>query len=138
MARAPALPALIALACSLGALACDQPAYVRILDTRLSRDAQNHVVAEVELEAAEQGGGNVGPYCVSIHYFALGVVQTTALQTYPGELEAVELCASDLSDGDQRFVRLVSTRGDLGPGLPARVQVRRGRDFEIHEGVFTP
>ncbi len=135
-----ALAGLVVLASvvSLTTLGCDTVSYVRILDARVTRDAENHVVADVQLEAAEKGGGNVGHYCVSIHYFVVGTVQSVGYQTYPGELDAAELCDDDLSDGDQRFVRLVSTRTDLGAGLPARVQVLQGRDFEFREGVFTP
>lgn len=129
---------LLAAASAVVAVGCDTVSYVRILDARLSRDADNRVVAVVQLEAAEQGGGNVGPYCVSMHVFALGVVQTVGYERYPGELDVAELCDDDLSDGDQRFVRLVSTRTDLPARLPARVQVVQGRAFQIREGVFTP
>lgn len=127
------------VALSLGAVlsGCDQVSYVRILDARLSRDANDLVVAEIEVEAAEKGGGNVGPYCVSIHYLPVGTVLAEGHINYPGEVDWVEQCGVDLSDGDQRFFNLTSNLV-LDPSLPARVQVRQHGDFQIFEGVFTP
>ena len=122
---------------SLVVASCDKVSYVRILDARLSRTDTGLVQADVELEAAEKGGGNVGPYCVSVHYLPLGSVLAEGRFEYPGEVELVEQCGVDLSDGDQRTYRLVSTTV-LAGSLPARVQVRQERRFEIFEGVFTP
>ena len=92
---------------------------------------------KVQVEAAEKGGGNVGPYCVSIHYGPIAYLFVDDRINYPGEIDFVEQCGVDLSDGDQRFFDLTSNIV-FDANLPARVQVRQGTAFEIMEGVFTP
>ena len=122
---------------SLSVASCDKVAYVRILGSDLTRDDADLVVAKIQVEAAEKGGGNVGPYCVSIHYGPIGYIFVNDQINYAGELDFVEQCGVDLSDGDQRFYNLTSHLV-LDANLPARVQVRQGSVFEIMEGVFTP
>ena len=120
-------------------LACTRTSAVLILDARVSRAPDQRVLADVQLEAVDQGGGHVGPYCVSIHWFNFGFDPTTPeLIRYPGALEVIEECQNDLGDGDQRTFRLVSTRTDLPPGAPARVQVRYAETFQTKEAVFAP
>jgi hypothetical protein len=136
-AAAPVL--LLALGSALLSLACTRVSAVLILDARPSRAPDNRVAVDVQLEAVEQGGGGAGPYCVSVHWFNFGFDSNTEERaTYEGELDSVEQCANDLSDGDQRTYRLVSNRTDLATGLPARVQVRQGHSFQTKEGVFAP
>ncbi len=122
----------------LFALACDRSAAVLILDARPSRALDNTVVVDVELEAVEQGGAGVGPYCVSIHWFNAGFnPDTPPLAHYQGELDQLEQCAKDLSDGDQRTYRFVSHKTDLPVGASARVQVRHGGTYQT-KGVDAP
>lgn len=130
---------VLLLSLGAGILACDHSAWVRILDVRTSRAPDNRVMADIQLEAVEQGGGGVGPYCVSVHWFNFGFNAGTEEHVfYEGELDSVEQCGNDLSDGDQRTYRLVSNRTDLALGLPARVQVRQGHSFQTKDGVFAP
>ena len=132
-----AAPALLLL---LGAVvACDHVSTIRVLDARTFRLPDGRVATDVELEAAEQGGGNAGQYCVSVHWFNPPFDSRTLERSYyEGELDSTEVCDDDLSDGDQRTFRLVSTKFDLPPGTPARVQVHWGRTFNTKEGVFAP
>lgn len=131
--------ALFALGALLVAAACDHGAWIRILDVRTSRAPDNRVVADVQLEAVEQGGGGVGPYCVSIHWFNFGFNSgTPELTSYQGELDSIEQCGNDLGDGDQRTYRLASNRTDFALNQPARVQVRQGRSFQTKDGVVAP
>jgi hypothetical protein len=130
---------VLSLSAALLALACDRSVAVVILETRTARAPDNRVFADVEVEAVEQGGRGAGGYCVSIHWFNPGFNPATEPRSYyPGELDRIEQCANDLSDGDRRTFRLVSNRSDLAAGLPARVQVRVGDSFETQEGVFAP
>ena len=111
----------------------------RVLDARTSREADGRVATDVQLEAAEQGGGNAGQYCVSVHWFNPPFDSRTLERSfYEFELDSTEECDDDLSDGDQRTFRLVSHRFDLAPGTPARVQVHWSRSFNTKEGVFAP
>jgi hypothetical protein len=126
------------LAAVLGA-GCDHSATVLVVAARPSRDPDNRVAVEVEVEAVEQAGGSVGRYCVSVHWFSPGFNPTTEVQRfYQGELDWIEACASDLEDGDRRTVRLVSNRTDLAKDLPARVQVKSAGGFQTNEGVVAP
>lgn len=130
---------VLALAAALLALACDRTYGVLILDVQVSRAPDKKVVADVELEAVEQGGRGVGPYCVSIHWFNFGFDPATPDSAfYPGERDKVEQCANDLSDGDQRIYRLISNKTDLEPSLPARVQVQQGKVIRSKGAVFAP
>ena len=130
---------ILSLGLALLASACDHVAWIRVLDVRTSRTPDNRVLADIQLEAVEQGGGSVGPYCVSIHWFNLGFnASTRESVSYPGELDSVEQCGNDLGDGDQRTYRLVSNRTDLPGGVPARVQVRQGRSYQTKEGIVAP
>ena len=120
-------------------LACDHVSTIRVLDARTSRLPGGAVATDVELEAAEQGGGNAGQYCVSVHWFnAPFNSRTEEASFYPGELDSTERCDADLEDGDQRTWRLVSKKTDLPIGTPARVQVHWSRSFDVKEGVFAP
>jgi hypothetical protein len=131
--------AVLALAAVLLAIACARTAGVLILDVRVSRETDNRVIADVQLEAVEQGGGHNGPYCVSIHWVPFGFDGTTPDRIkYDGELDAVEQCSNDLRDGDQRTFRLVSNKTDLPKGLPARAQVRYGDQFQTRGAIFAP
>ncbi len=132
--------ALAALSLALPiVLACDRSSIIRVLDARTSRLEGGAVATDVELEAAEQGGGNAGQYCVSVHWFnAPFNSRTEESSFYPGELDSTERCDADLEDGDQRTWRLVSNRTDLKEGTPARVQVHWSRSFNVKEGVFAP
>ena len=131
----------------LGA-ACDRASGVLVLDARLARNADGRVSAEVEVEAAEQGGRNAGAYCVSIHWFSIGwsgigigdsITYPPERPGIPGEIDRVEVCESDLRDGDQRTLVLVSNVGKFIPvRAPARVQVRQGFDYQRKEGLFAP
>ena len=97
------------------------------------------VVTDVQLEAAEQAGGNAGQYCVSVHWFNPPFDSRTLERSfYEGEIDSTEACAADLSDGDQRTWRLVSKRTDLPVGTPARVQVHWSNSFNVKESVFAP
>jgi hypothetical protein len=131
---------LLSAAAALGLLACDQGATVLVLDARPSRAADRRVVVDVQLEAVEPGGRNVGWYCVSIHWFNFGFDPATPpAGRYVGELDFLEQCADDLRDGDQRTFRLVSHNTDLVKGMPARVQVRRGKGEAIDTmGIIAP
>lgn len=130
---------IMILAAALPALACDRSSGVLILDARVSRGLDESVIADIQLEAVEQGGGGAGPYCVSIHWFNFGFNGATEERAfYEGERDSVEECANDLSDGDQRTWRLVSHKTDLERGLPARVQVRQGKVFRSKGAVFAP
>lgn len=132
--------ALVALSLALPvALACDHVSTIRILDARLARLDGGAIATDVELEAAEQGGGNAGQYCVSVHWFAPGFsAQTEEAAFYAGELDSTERCDADLEDGDQRTWRLVSKRTDLPAGAPARVQVHWSRSYNVKHGLFAP
>jgi len=131
-----ALPLLVL--CSLP-LACDRASTIRILDARTSRLPGGAVATDVQLEAAEQVGGNAGQYCVSVHWFNPPFDSRTEPRAfYEGELDSTEMCDADLEDGDQRTWRLVSEKKDLPVGTPARVQVRWSRTFDVKEGVFAP
>lgn len=130
--------AALSLALSV-ALACDHVSTIRILDARVSRIDGGAIATDVELEAAEQGGGNAGQYCVSVHWFTVGFnAQTEESSFYPGELDSTERCDADLEDGDQRTWRLVSRRTDLPAGTPARVQVHWSHSFNVKHGLFAP
>jgi hypothetical protein len=130
---------LLSVSAALLTLACTRTAAVLILDARVSRAPDNRVVADVELEAVDQGGGHAGPYCVSIHWFNVGFNPSTEERiSYADERDSVEECHDDLEDGDQRTVRLISNKSDLEAGLPARVQVRYAETFQIRQGVFAP
>lgn len=123
----------------LGALACDRGAGFEILDVHTSRAPDGRVVADIAIEGVEQGGGDVGPYCVSVHWFNFGFgSQTEPTIVYAGAIDKVEQCDADLSDGDLRTYRLISNRTDLAPGQPARVQVRFARSITTKQAVFAP
>lgn len=90
--------------------ACEGPrASIEIEDARVSRDAANKVVAELDILAHDQLGGSVGLYC--------------SQATFPGE-PPIDRCDADLEDGDRRTLRWVST-GTPGPGV-VNVRVRLG------------
>jgi len=133
-----ALPLLVLVSLPL-ALACDRASTIRVLDAWTSRMPDGTVVTDVELEAAEQGGGNAGQYCVSVHWFNPPFDSRTLERSfYEGELDSTQQCDADLSDGDQRTWRLLSNRRDLAVGTPARVQVHWARSFNVKEGLFAP
>lgn len=91
---------------------CEGPhASVDITDARVSRDAARHVVVEIDLEAQENLGGNIGTYCVRV--------------TFTGQTDYREECRADLEDGDTKTVRFVSN-GDLPVGAQIVVRVRLG------------
>ena len=136
-----ALPALlVSMTAALTLLACDQGATVLVLDASPSRAPDKRVVVDVQVEGVEPAGRNVGAYCVSIHWFNVGFNPATAPATrYVGELDFLEQCAADLRDGDQRTFRLVSNKTDLVKGMPARVQVRRGKGDSLEVlGITAP
>ncbi len=133
-----ALPLLVLGSLPL-VLACAHVSTIRILDARTSREPDGAVVTDVQLEAAEQAGGNAGQYCVSVHWFNPPFDSRTLERSfYEGELDSTEACAADMSDGDQRTWRLVSKRTDLPIGTPARVQVHWSNSFNVKESVFAP
>ncbi|MBX3189837.1 MAG: hypothetical protein KF819_22620 [Labilithrix sp.] len=114
--------------------ACERPSQVLLLGANPYRDADGRVVVDVDVEGVEQSGGSVGLYCVSVHWFPPGVFRgQPAAHRYFGEVDHVVLCATDLGDGDRRTVRLPSTRTDLPPGMPARVQIRLDRAYTTQE-----
>ena len=131
------LPSLVVAVVSA---ACIRSSGVFILDARVQpRQSDRLVAVDVQLEAVEQGGGKVGRYCVSFHVFPIGFNPFTEEQTsYFGELEKVEECDDELSDGDQRTYRLRSMRTDLAPNLPIRVQTTQNGVFRTKENLFTP
>lgn len=110
--------------------ACDHAATVVVDDASPSRTADGHVQVDVLVTGAEEGGGFVGHYCVSVHW--LGPVDANTADpapTYYGELDSVTQCFDDgLGDGDRRAVRFLSNRvgGDLTPGTTLRAQASVG------------
>jgi hypothetical protein len=136
-----ALPlSILFVVTALCGLACDQGATVILLEARPTRAVDQRIVVDVDVEGVEPSGRNVGAYCVSIHWFNFGFSPATPpLSRYVGELDFVEECAADLRDGDMRTFRLVSNKTDLVKGMPARVQVRRGKTDAIDTlGIFAP
>ncbi|HEY8079896.1 MAG TPA: hypothetical protein VIF62_37450 [Labilithrix sp.] len=105
--------------------ACAHPASVVVEDANPSRTPDGHVQVDVLVTGAEQGGGFVGHYCVSVHW--LGPIDANTAKpapTYYGELDSVTQCFDGLGDGDRRAVRFLSNHvgGDLTPGTTLRAQ----------------
>jgi hypothetical protein len=91
-------------------LACEAPrAGVEIEEVTASRDAARKVVVDVVIRAREGLGGNIGNYC--------------AQATFPGQSEPVEICASDLEDGDTKALHFVSAN-DVAEGSIIAIRVR--------------
>ena len=121
-----------------GATGCsiDRNAALEILEARIVRDPDGRVAIDLSIEAIEQSGKNVGTYCVSAHFMPIGFATNTfEAPRYNNELDFVQLCASDLEDGDRRAFRLVSNRTDLPPLTPVRVQARLARVYFRAERV---
>lgn len=90
-------------------LACEpERATVRITDASVVRDDQRRLVVDVDVEAHEGLGKNLGRYCVSIQW--------------PGETDYLDRCDTDLEDGDTKTVRFVSEREDYVIGALIRVR----------------
>jgi hypothetical protein len=101
-----------------GSLGCDDPgAALRITDAHASRNPDGRVAVEVDLEAHEAGGRNIGIYCVRVTFTAESP-QELPLSVFHEE------CRTDLRDGDTKTTRLVSDRGDLPEGDPIHIRVR--------------
>ncbi len=110
--------------------ACEHPATVVVDDASASRTADGHVQVDVLVTGADEAGGFVGHYCVSVHW--LGPIDANTADpapTYYGELDSVTQCFDGLGDGDRRAVRFVSNRagGDLTPGTTLRAQAALAR-----------
>jgi hypothetical protein len=131
MAKAASL--LLALVPLLAA--CDDPgAIVLIEHARASRDVEGRAVVDVDLIGIERAGGNVGVYCVSAHFFAVGVEPAflAARYRYLEAAERGETCARDLEDGDTRAMRFVSSAA-LPAGTAVRVQVVTGNELHFKD-----
>ncbi len=119
--------ALLSLACA----GCDRSAAVVLGDHHGSR-VDGRVQIDLEVIGSEQGGGSVGPYCVSAHWFPFGTNFdfVGAALTYAGSVDHVVACSDghELEDGSRRTFRLVSTRTDIAPASPMRLQVSFGDD----------
>lgn len=89
---------------------CDaSDAGIEIVGSRVWRAADKRVAVEVDLEAHERLGDNIGTYCTRV--------------TFAGQTNVVEECRADLEDGDTRTVRVLS-EGDLPEGAAITVRVR--------------
>jgi len=122
---------------ALGGTGCERPASLVIVNVRTFRDVGGKVVVDADVEAVEQGGGNVGGYCVTMHAMPFGFdAKTGERHRYAGEVDFAGSCASDLEDGDQRTFRLVSTTR-LPEGQPIRVQVSVQQRYDT-EQVYAP
>lgn len=125
---------------ALAPLACDPKATsVTLVSARALRGEAGHLLVEVVVDGAEQAGGSVGQYCVSMHVMPFGHVPTLVDNEirYATELDYAGSCQSDLGDGDRRTFLLGTQRVDLPPGQPIRVQARIGRTFDVEE-LFAP
>jgi hypothetical protein len=91
-------------------LGCEpERATVRILGASISREAETKkLVVDVDVEAHEGLGNNVGHYCVSVQW--------------PFDPKYTDKCASDLEDGDTKSLRFVSEKTDHKPGELVRVR----------------
>jgi hypothetical protein len=133
--------------CSVGVFAlaasssgCDPGAAVVVDDVSATRLPDGRIQVDVQIVGAEQGGGNLGDYCVAAYWFDpldLGALQPAL--AYSSVKDSVLRCARDigeLRDGDRIFVRLVSNRTDLS-GSPMRTQANVGTEVRTSDG-FAP
>lgn len=97
--RAAALLVLLSLAS-----ACERErATVRILGATATRLPDRRLAVDVDVEAHEGLGGNLGRYCVGVAW--------PFVATFDNQ------CASDLEDGDTKSLHFVSERTDHPAGL---------------------
>jgi hypothetical protein len=91
---------------------CTGPgASVEIEDANATRDGGGHVVVDVDVQAHELLGGNVGTYCARV--------------SFSGQSNRSVQCGQDLRDGDKKTVRVVS-EGDPDPGSNINIDVQLG------------
>jgi hypothetical protein len=117
------------------AVGCDDPnATVVVENVSLGKTDTGHIAVDIEVVGAQAGGGDVGSYCVSAHWFPLfaDLSLTPTDNVYPGELDHVVVCENGgLSDGDHRTFHFESTKTDrdLVVNTPVRGQARVGRSY---------
>jgi hypothetical protein len=101
----------------------DTGAAVTIKDARATRNAEKLVVVDIDLEARERLGGNVGTYCTRV--------------TFAGLPNPQEVCATDLRDGDTKTQRIVSN-GFVNDGAAISIRVRLDTQDEEWNLVAPP
>lgn len=130
MTRSPRTTAAVVSFVAASA-ACSSGAGLHVVSVNLSRDEAQHVVADVDVRGVEQRGGNIGPYCVSVHWMPPGTVPAQAQTRYQAELDVAFACGQDISDGDTRNLHFVSTRTDIPPDALVRVQAVIDHNFDV-------
>ncbi len=103
----------------------DAAARVRVDDARPFRRPDGFVEVAVDVTGVEQSGGDVGNFCISLHWLPPGTDTglLAAAGSYFGEADHVSMCTSGLRDGDKKTYHLVSSRADIpNTGLPLRAQ----------------
>lgn len=104
------------LVAAFALVGCTDPgASIEVEDARSARGADRRVLVDIDVLAREGLGGNIGVYCTRV-----GFTRRT------GAVERHESCASDLSDGDTRTIRVISDDADLAAGAPITVDVYLG------------
>ncbi len=126
----------VLLGVSLAAVACDDfGARVIVEEARTSRDPEGRAITDVDVRGVEHGGGNVGAYCVTAHFFPIGVDPTfvPVRRSYAEAVDHGEVCGADLEDGDVRTVRFFAASVALPAGTPVRVQARTARELDSRD-----
>lgn len=132
---ASSLVGLVGLVRFLGACHAT-PANAVVDDAYFVRQPDGTIAADVDVTAASSNGRDIGPHCVSVHYFNpgtdLGFVYPAA--AYGGERELVFQCfQGGLEDGDTRRVHLVTTHTDIPVGTTVRAQVLVSGRFDTKD-----
>lgn len=96
----------------LSTLSCSgNRARIEVEDTRtgwVDFASNRRVYVELDLLGSDQLGGNIGRYCLTTKF--------------AGTLQVPDACATDLSDGDRKTMR-VESQGDQPEGVPINVVV---------------